>query len=513
MKFKLNWMLAAIFTIVYILSVSKQLFSMNYDIPPATKRVKALVPAANPYDADDERSSDSEAVEELLSDVEDYSSYIDALDDDSLKSMTIEDWISRPIVRKDFIFLTNNFIQKTFSIYKNSPWLYNRSIDEQLKNILEWSFNSTIELKVSKLPCIAKLIFPQNTRIEIIGDIHGDMDTVEAILKSLKNKNLINELMYIPDNTRIVFLGDYTDRGDFNLQVLESALILYAKNPTKVFLLKGNHEFDISKKNCDVLTEIKELEPKNIHARNKLLSNIIKVYECMPIGVFIGFQGQKQTPYYFLAHGGPDIRFDYSDFLNLNETPICFWMLTMEDILKTTRTQELFANIYKQLEQHPETIQAFKSQIKELPAFGFLWNDIIDFSCTLPIIKSNRGESSIALDSIFIQHFLESFTTENAKIIGLIRGHQHCIAKKFSRISSMEILSPSCSFFTSNLKQWHVLLNGRPAILNNTFSIVTVISGQIQEGAKTILYTPTFLELRSLRNGMYAIEAIEHAYN
>ena len=44
------------------------------------------------------------------------------------------------------------------------------------------------------------------------------------------------------------FLGDYTDRGDFNLQVLSSVLLLSAKNPGKVFLLRGNHESDIDQK-------------------------------------------------------------------------------------------------------------------------------------------------------------------------------------------------------------------------------------------------------------------------
>ena len=513
MKIKLNWILVAIFIIVYFLSVSKQLFSMNYDVPPALKRVKSSAPADNSYYADDERSSDSETEEQVSSSgTEDYS-YIDALDDGLLKTMTIDDWVTRPTLSKDLLYLTNKFILKTLSVYKNSPWLYNKSIDEQIKNILEWKLTGKRELKVSKLPCIAKLIVPQNTRVEIIGDIHGEMDTMEAIFHSLKNKNLINELMYIPDNARIIFLGDYTDRGDFNLQVLESALILSAKNPDKVFLLKGNHEFDITKQNSEVLAEIKEMERKDIRARNILLSNIIKVYEFMPVGMFVGLQGQSQTPFYFLAHGGPDIRYDYSDFLNLHNENLCFWMLTIEDILKTTKTQELFENIYKQIAQNPEIINALKLYTIESLAFGFLWNDIIDFSCAFPIFKGHRGPSCIALGAKFIQYFLESFTNENVKIVGLIRGHQHRLAKKIDRLPSYTTLSPSCSYFTSNSKQWNLLLPGAPEILNNTFSIVTVISGQIQEGGKIIQYPPTFLELRFLENGTHTIEAIEHAYN
>jgi len=488
MKFKLNWIIVSIFVAAYLLSISNPLFSMEHNESP---------------DMELDMSSGPEP-----SGVADYSD-IDTLDDQLLQSMEIEDWVNRPMLSKDFFYLANKFVQNASNTYMHSPWLYNKPINTQIKKILEWNFGEETELKTSEFPCIAKLIVPQNTRVEIIGDIHGEMDTMEAIFHSLKNKNLINEFMYMPDNARIIFLGDYTDRGNFNLQVLASALILSAKNPDKVFLLKGNHEFDISRQNSEIINEIGKITT-NEKARNILISNAIKVYELMSVGMFLGFEGPKQTPFHFIAHGGPDIRYDYNDFLNLQDKRLCFWMLTGDDILKTTKTRELFEKIYLGIKQSKEACSALELHTHELLAYGFLWNDIIDFACVFPVFKSHRGEQCIALNARFIQHFLESFTNENVKIVGLIRGHQHHLAKKIGSIPDGKILSPSCCYFTGNPAQWHILKSGTPKFLNNTFSIVTVISGQIQEEAKIIQYLPTFLELRFLENGTHRIEAIEY---
>ncbi|MFH1254735.1 MAG: metallophosphoesterase [bacterium] len=496
MKLKLNWIIVSIFVIAYFLSISKPLFSMKQEISSDTKS--------------EEYSSDTEI---------DVYSYIDTLNDALLQSMKIEDWVNRPMLSKDFLYLTNKFINNITNTYKHTTWLCDKCVDDpefidtELENILEWHSSNKVSLPYPKFPCIAKLILPQNTRVAFIGDIHGDMDTVEGIFYSLRNENFIDEFMKVKDDARIIFLGDYTDRGDFNLQTLSSALILAVKNPEKVFLLKGNHESNIDE-DCEIIDEIKKIE-KNKIAVDILICNAIKACELMPVGMFLGFKHQRQTPFYFLAHGGPDIRYDYSDFLNLNmDENLCFWMLTSDDLLKTRTTRALFEKIYSIIKTNTEICNSLESHDHESLDCGFLWNDVIDFACRIPVLNNpQRGKSCISLNAGFIKYFLESFTNENVKIVGLIRGHQHHLAKKIGTISDSKILSPSCSYFTSNPTQWRLLAADVPTILNNTFSIVTVISGPIQEGAKIIQYSPTFLALRFLENGTHTIEAIEHAYN
>lgn len=70
---------------------------------------------------------------------------------------------------------------------------------------------------------------PENYRkIVVIGDIHGDINTVLSIVKNLK------------ENYFYIFLGDYADRGEYNVEVIDKIRnILDMEN---VVALKGNHE-------------------------------------------------------------------------------------------------------------------------------------------------------------------------------------------------------------------------------------------------------------------------------
>lgn len=70
----------------------------------------------------------------------------------------------------------------------------------------------------------------------IIGDIHGDLETLRKILAKL-NINLVKE-----GSVELVFLGDYVDRGSHQLECLLTALLLKNEFPDSVTLLRGNHE-------------------------------------------------------------------------------------------------------------------------------------------------------------------------------------------------------------------------------------------------------------------------------
>jgi diadenosine tetraphosphatase ApaH/serine/threonine PP2A family protein phosphatase len=68
--------------------------------------------------------------------------------------------------------------------------------------------------------------------IYIIGDIHGNLHSLKRIIEIIKEN----------DPRYIVFLGDIVDRGTKQLECLILILILKILNPTKFYLLKGNHE-------------------------------------------------------------------------------------------------------------------------------------------------------------------------------------------------------------------------------------------------------------------------------
>jgi len=66
----------------------------------------------------------------------------------------------------------------------------------------------------------------------LVGDTHGDVETSRRVLET-----------FLPsEDVKMVFLGDYVDRGPYQIQNVNLLLRLKAEHPGRVFLLRGNHE-------------------------------------------------------------------------------------------------------------------------------------------------------------------------------------------------------------------------------------------------------------------------------
>lgn len=73
----------------------------------------------------------------------------------------------------------------------------------------------------------------RDTDFVIVGDIHGNLDSLVRIFK---------EKGY-PPFTKYLFLGDYVDRGKYSCEVM---ILLYALKclfPKDIYMIRGNHEF------------------------------------------------------------------------------------------------------------------------------------------------------------------------------------------------------------------------------------------------------------------------------
>ena len=68
-------------------------------------------------------------------------------------------------------------------------------------------------------------------KIIFVGDTHGDLEVSQKVIKD-----------YLKTGNKIVFLGDYVDRGPFSRENLDFLLETKIKNPEKIYLLQGNHE-------------------------------------------------------------------------------------------------------------------------------------------------------------------------------------------------------------------------------------------------------------------------------
>jgi protein phosphatase len=69
----------------------------------------------------------------------------------------------------------------------------------------------------------------------IVGDLHGQVLDLMRILSTFG----------LPSRQRYVFLGDLVDRGEFSLETLVIVLLLKVLWPEQVYLIRGNHEFNL----------------------------------------------------------------------------------------------------------------------------------------------------------------------------------------------------------------------------------------------------------------------------
>lgn len=68
-------------------------------------------------------------------------------------------------------------------------------------------------------------------KIVFVGDTHGDLETSKYVVKE-----------YLNSQNKIVFLGDYVDRGPNSKENLDFLLGRKLQYPNNLYLLQGNHE-------------------------------------------------------------------------------------------------------------------------------------------------------------------------------------------------------------------------------------------------------------------------------
>jgi len=211
---------------------------------------------------------------------------------------------------------------------------------------------------MGKLCCI-----PAKGEAVILGDIHGDLQTLENILI----KTNVVERLYEHEDFYLICLGDFIDRGPKQVEVIICLLNLMNLYPNRVILLRGNHE-----------------GPKDIQAIPHEFPNVLRnIYGKKGVQYYQEFQNIFENMYVaaiikekaLLLHGGIPLE-----------------AKNLDDIA--------YAHIY-----HPE-----KDFLTEI-----LWNDLLD---TPGYRKSTRGVGNVVGPDI-IEQFLNKIGVDI-----LIRGHE-----------------------------------------------------------------------------------------
>ncbi len=94
------------------------------------------------------------------------------------------------------------------------------------------------------------MILPANSKIAVIGDLHGKFESLQSHLGWLCSAGLLDAQFHLKPNCYVFGLGDYAGEGGQGVLILSTLLKLQEYNPDQVFLLHGDHE-DAAKAQID----------------------------------------------------------------------------------------------------------------------------------------------------------------------------------------------------------------------------------------------------------------------
>lgn len=299
-------------------------------------------------------------------------------------------------------------------LYKNEPveGYQVQNPEENKKRLLNivkehnTQFNQE-SLKETDAGYIQKISSENNTKIYVRADLHSDLKSLLAQLAMLQEEGLLDKNYHCKEGFHMVFLGDITDRGVNDIELLSLLLTLRMENPESVHIVRGNHE--------DVNIQAKYSQEGKFFVDNSDVFE--KCYRTFPIALcWRGEEKNREKEYVHLSHGL------FSPAVNLGK-----FLLGEESALVLSK--DLFHSFNVQKTITPKTLKA-QEQMEKLPEQakgfeGYVWSDITH-SITGP---SPRG-AGYKYTPEDIHEYARAAGAKGARIKYFLRGHQHDFAEE-----------------------------------------------------------------------------------
>ena len=110
--------------------------------------------------------------------------------------------------------------------------------------------------------------------VTLIGDIHGQYADLLKILDK-------SEKFLTDSNEKVVFLGDYVDRGINSVEVITLLMLLKINYPNQISMLRGNHESRNMAELYNFKTECCEKYNQDIYDR------IMHSFDSLPLAAIV----------------------------------------------------------------------------------------------------------------------------------------------------------------------------------------------------------------------------------
>jgi serine/threonine-protein phosphatase 2B catalytic subunit len=135
--------------------------------------------------------------------------------------------------------------------------------------------------RVSKIVAKEENLIHVQDPVCIVGDLHGQFYDLQKVF----------EIGGSLDTIQYLFLGDYIDRGNFGCEILIQLCCLKILHPTRIWMLRGNHE-------CRHITSFFNFRQECLYKYDQQVYDVIMTFfDCLPLAALINDR--------FLAvHGG-----------------------------------------------------------------------------------------------------------------------------------------------------------------------------------------------------------------
>ncbi len=293
-------------------------------------------------------------------------------------------------------------------------WLGKKPADDPFYNPAR---SYSTDPKVPFQPFAQRRRLPAGSEVIFHGDLHGDIHSLNASLKHLNKLGYLKGFKIAKPNTHMAFLGDYTDRGVYGVEVIYVLMRLKLANPNNVWLVRGNHEDFrmIQRYGFDY-----ELVRK--YGDDYKLEEISRLYDFLPVVLYLGC-GRN---YVQCNHGGMEPGYDPSALLAAPGTKDFQLLGDLKRLDFLHAKPEFRQMVPRDSQRYLQLLyqNVTPTSPTDPDLMGFMWADFA-IQTNEPALRWDDTRPGWKFGKAGTKVLLDHASSKGPKLRAVIRAHQH----------------------------------------------------------------------------------------